>query len=114
MKSGQDVILENLQQLADKLENIQANVRCSCLTLAFYFYSNIKHFYQIVSNPEIMAHSKIAIQKVKNIVCRMNTVKHKKNSDEIASMLPLRTLAAVQKVEKKLGTPDFAQELVTN
>ncbi|KNC22205.1 hypothetical protein FF38_01881 [Lucilia cuprina] len=72
-----------------------------------------------MSKPEMMAQSKLLmeckvdIKKVETSICRMNGEVKDEIIDEIAAMLPLRTIEVVQEVEGKLLTPEFAQAIKT-
>ncbi|XP_046811366.1 uncharacterized protein LOC124420938 [Lucilia cuprina] len=94
LSNGQNSIVANQQQIADKLLCIEANN---------------------MSKPEMMAQSKllmeckVTIKKVETSICRMTG----EVKDEIAAMLPLRTIEVVQEVEGKLLTPEFAQAMKT-
>ena len=54
----------------------------------------------------------VAIKKVKNSVCRMSGEKQDKHLDEVASMLPLKSIEAVRDIEQKLKSPEFCQAMV--
>ncbi|XP_046807727.1 uncharacterized protein LOC124420069, partial [Lucilia cuprina] len=74
---------------------------------------------QILSKPEALAQSKVlmeckvAIKNVESSVCRMTGEKQDKLLDEVASMLPLKSVEAVGEVEQKIESPEFCQAMIT-
>lgn len=57
---------------------------------------------------------KVSIRKVEQSVCRITgeSVDHALN--EVASMLPLKTVEEVYSIEEKIKSPDFATAVVSN
>lgn len=104
--NGQATIVSNQQHIADKVEKIEESVSISG---TFYFYSNnSKHLYQTTLIIEMMGQEEHLME------CSMSGENIDQTMDEFGSMLPLQDLEALQDLEEKLESPDFAQAMVTN
>ncbi|KAI8120642.1 hypothetical protein CVS40_8161 [Lucilia cuprina] len=98
LSNGQGSIVSNQQEIANKLEKLETS---------------------ILSKPEALAQSKllmeckVAIKNVESSVCRMTGEKQDKLLDEVASMLPLKSVEAEGEVEQKIESPEFCQAMIT-
>lgn len=62
---------------------------------------------------KILMECKVSIRKVEQSVCRMTGETVDNMLNEVASMLPLKTLKEVDSIEEKLQTPDFTMAVVS-
>lgn len=66
----------------------------------------------MMAQAKIMMECKVGLKRVQESLCRMTGETTDKGLDAIASMLPLRTIIAVQEIEEKLDSDDYAQAMV--
>lgn len=68
----------------------------------------------MLAQSKLLMECKVTSKRIEKSVCRMTGEIFDNKIDEVASTLPLSTLAAVEELEQKLEKPDFAQAMVIN
>ncbi|KNC26781.1 hypothetical protein FF38_06352 [Lucilia cuprina] len=94
LSNGQSSIVSNQQEIANKLEKLETSP-------------------EALAQSKLLMECKVAIKNVESSVCRMTGEKQDKLLDEVASMLPLKSVEAEGEVEQKIESPEFCQAMIT-